>query len=77
MTANDRIDYFGTTVNTAARVQSVAGGHEVAISPSMLDLPEVRAVLTQTGLPARTEELKLKGLTGRHAISIVQAPHPP
>lgn len=74
MTANDRIDYFGTTVNTAARVQGVAGGHEVALSPAMLELPEVRATLAETKLPARTEELKLKGLAGRHAISIVQVP---
>ncbi|MFY0538027.1 adenylate/guanylate cyclase domain-containing protein [Nannocystis pusilla] len=74
MTANDRIDYFGTTVNTAARVQGVAGGHEVALSPAMLELPEVRAALAETKLPARTEGLKLKGLAGRHAISIVQVP---
>lgn len=74
MTANERIDYFGTTVNTAARVQGTAGGHEVALSPAMLELPEVRAVLAETKLPARTEELKLKGLAGRHAISIVQVP---
>lgn len=76
MTANDRIDYFGTTVNTAARVQSVAEGQEVALSPSMLELPEVRAVLTERKLPARTAELKLKGLTGRHAVTILTIPAP-
>lgn len=74
MTANDRIDYFGTTVNTAARVQAVAGGEEVALSPVMLEIPEVRALLAERKLPARTEELKLKGLTGRRAISVVRAP---
>lgn len=74
MTANERIDYFGTTVNTAARVQSVAGGREIALSPTMLDLPEVRALLAERKLPARTEELKLKGLTGRHAVSLIQIP---
>lgn len=76
MTANDRIDYFGTTVNTAARVQAVAEAQEIALSPAMLDLPEVRAVLADKKLPARTAELKLKGLSGRHAISIVQIPAP-
>ncbi len=76
MTANDRIDYFGTTVNTAARVQSVAEGQEVALSPTMLELPEVRAVLAEKKLPARTAELKLKGLSGRYAVSIIKVPPP-
>lgn len=69
--ANDRVDYFGTTVNTAARVQSAAGGREITLSPAMLDLPEVRALLAERRLPARTEELALKGLRGRHAITAV------
>jgi len=60
--------------STPPPVQGVAGGHEVALSPAMLELPEVRAALAETKLPARTEELKLKGLVGRHAISIVQVP---
>ena len=76
VTANDRIDYFGTTVNTAARVQSVAEGQEVALSPAMLELPEVRAQLAERRLPARTAELKLKGLSGRHAVSIITVPPP-
>ena len=74
MTANDRIDYFGTTVNTAARVQSVADADEIAVSPALLDLPEVRAVASERRLPARTQELTLKGLKGRHAITIFKVP---
>jgi class 3 adenylate cyclase len=70
MTANDRIDYFGTTVNTAARIQGVAGADEVAISPSLLHQPDVHAVVTELRLPARTQELTLKGLSGRHMITI-------
>ena len=62
--------------NTAARVQSVAGGHEIALSPAMLDLPEVRQVLAEIKLPVRTEELKLKGLSGRHSISIIKIDAP-
>lgn len=76
MTANERIDYFGTTVNTAARVQSVAGGREIALSPAMLELPEVRVALAEARLPVRTEELELKGLSGRHPISIVKIEPP-
>lgn len=76
MTANERIDYFGTTVNTAARVQSVAGGHEIALSPAMLELPEVRQLLAEIKLPVRTEELKLKGLSGRRSISIIKIEPP-
>ena len=76
MTANDRIDYFGTTVNTAARVQGIAGANEIAVSPALLALPEVRAALAEARLPARTQELELKGLKGRHAITVLAVADP-
>jgi adenylate cyclase len=37
VTANDAIDYFGQTVNSAARVQHLAGPHEAVIADSLLD----------------------------------------
>jgi len=70
MTANDRIDYFGTTVNTAARIQGVAGADEIAVSPTLLHQPDIHAVISELRLPARSQELELKGLHGRHMITI-------
>jgi class 3 adenylate cyclase len=37
VTANDAIDYFGQTVNSAARVQHLAGAGEAVIAESLLD----------------------------------------
>jgi len=37
VTANDSIDYFGQTVNRAARVQHLAGAGEAVIAESLLD----------------------------------------
>jgi class 3 adenylate cyclase len=37
VTANDSIDYFGQTVNSAARVQHLAGAGEAVIAESLLD----------------------------------------
>lgn len=72
MTANDRIDYFGTTVNTAARIQGVAGADEIALSPTLLQQPDVHALVRSLRLPARTQQLTLKGLSGAHMITILK-----
>ena len=74
MSANDRIDYFGTTVNTAARVQGKAGARETAVSPTILTDADARALVADRRLRARTERLTLKGLQGDHAITILTIP---
>lgn len=44
---NDMVDYFGQTVNIAARVQSVAGGNELCLSEVCLDDGEDGALATK------------------------------
>lgn len=70
MTANDRIDYFGTTVNTAARIESKAGADEIAVSAAILADAAARGLAADERLPARTEVLELKGLRGTHAVTV-------
>jgi class 3 adenylate cyclase len=41
VTLNDRLDYFGTTVNMAARLQGLAQGGEIVLSETVIDDPEV------------------------------------
>lgn len=43
--ANGGVDYFGRTVNIAARVESVAAPDELVLSWSMMALPAVRALV--------------------------------
>ena len=39
VTLNDRLDYFGQTVNIAARVQALAGADEIVVTDDVLSLP--------------------------------------
>ena len=45
VTANDRLDYFGTTVNIASRVEHEAQGGEVAATADVCEAPDGQAVL--------------------------------
>jgi class 3 adenylate cyclase len=51
-TQNDRLDYFGSTVNIAARLGDLSSGNDVIISDALRTDPEVTEWLAQ-----RTEEL--------------------
>lgn len=59
VTLNDRLDYFGTTVNAAARVQGQAHNGEIVITKQVRDDRGVRELLP-TNLA--TEMLMLRGL---------------
>jgi len=45
VTLNDNLDYFGQTVNVAARVQSLADAGEICISESLYTAPGIGALL--------------------------------
>ena len=61
VTLNDRLDYFGTTVNLAARLEGLSTGEDVIISRVLYDDPEVRALVESEGLAATAFEIELKG----------------
>ncbi len=54
---NTAIDYFGNTVNVAAKLQALAEAGQIAFTREMLDRPGVRAFLEAEG--ADTEHLTL------------------
>lgn len=62
MTLNDRIDYFGQTVNVAARVQQLAGAGDIVLSadvyrqPDVADLLEGFEVVEESGVMKGVEE---------------------
>ena len=60
VTLNGQPDYFGTTVNLAARVQRLSHGGDVAFSQEVHDDPEVRALLARGD--AEQEQAALKGI---------------
>jgi class 3 adenylate cyclase len=61
VTMNDRLDYFGSTVNMAARLQGQSAGGDIVLSRSVADDPAVQPLLT--GLKAGEESVALKGFS--------------
>jgi class 3 adenylate cyclase len=61
VTLNDRLDYFGSTVNMAARLEGLSTGGDVIISRALYDDPEVREFIASENLEATPFEMLLKG----------------
>lgn len=63
VTLNERLDYFGSTVNMAARLEGLSSGNDVVISRPVYDDPEVREMVDnpQGELAAEPFEMLLKG----------------
>lgn len=63
VTLNDRLDYFGSTVNMAARLEGQSTGGDVVISTAVYSDPEVRDLLSDpgNGFSATRFEMPLKG----------------
>jgi class 3 adenylate cyclase len=60
VTLNDRLDYFGQTVNTAARVQGLAGSEEIYVTEDVFAYNGVKGLLR--GFKVHGGKVKLKGI---------------
>jgi adenylate cyclase len=67
--ANDRLDFFGTTVNLAARLQGQAGAGELVIMRDLGELPAVAGLLED--LPRRAVTARLKGIADARELVAV------
>jgi class 3 adenylate cyclase len=65
VTLNERLDYFGRTVNAAARIQGMSQGGDVVMSQSCAEEPDVRREVAASGWEARAFEASLRGIGGR------------
>ncbi len=63
VTLNDRLDYFGRTVNIAARLEGLSTGKDIVLSAAARADPEVAEMLAnpQGDLAANSFEMLLKG----------------
>ena len=66
--SNDRLDYFGRTVNLAARVQGQGDAGEVIISRALFEQPDVAKLLEGQGLSIESFTAELKGIEGEQAL---------
>lgn len=62
VTLNDRLDYFGQSVNIAARVQGLAGAGEIVVTDDVLRQPGAEELVT--GLDRESFDSELKGVAG-------------
>ncbi|HET7113606.1 MAG TPA: adenylate/guanylate cyclase domain-containing protein [Pyrinomonadaceae bacterium] len=61
VTLNDRLDYFGSTVNMAARLEALSTGSDVIISGAVYDDANVRRLIESQRLSAVEFDMALKG----------------
>jgi class 3 adenylate cyclase len=59
VTLNDRLDYFGGTVNMAARLQGQSAGGDIVLSRAVAEDPAVEPMLA--ALSSQAETVTLKG----------------
>jgi class 3 adenylate cyclase len=62
VTLNDSIDYFGQTVNIAARVQNSAGGEEIYLSDAIYRSSGVQELLQDQHRQTEPVQVQLKGI---------------
>ncbi len=74
VTLNDRLDYFGQTVNIAARVQNVAGGDEICLTEEMRQAPGVNDAPASYAI--HSAEAQLQGIEQMTPVYIVDDRQP-
>ncbi|MHB8872862.1 MAG: DUF5939 domain-containing protein [Myxococcaceae bacterium] len=72
VTSNRALDYFGRTVNIAARVQGASQAGEVLLTDAVLSDPAAAAALEERNLTPRPRQVELKGV-GTMKLHGVQA----
>lgn len=58
---NDRLDYFGSTVNVAARMTNLSGGGEIVLSETVYTDSQVQAWLGKNHVKAERLSVNIKG----------------
>ena len=66
--ANDKLDYFGTTVNLAARLDGCCQGNDLTISDELYSRPETAQFLKEIGKSASPSEVKFRGFEKLHKV---------
>lgn len=65
---NERQDYFGQTVNVAARVQGLSNSQAIHITSPVIDAPAVTAMLEKAGITPNQKEAALRGVADKIVV---------
>jgi class 3 adenylate cyclase len=75
---NERLDYFGTTVNVAARTEHEARGGQVMVTEMVANEIEVSELLREQGCPIENCEVVLRGISRPVSLTrVIVAPSAP
>ncbi len=69
---NDILDYFGTAVNLAARIQKESVGDDIVLTDEMWADAHVQEVLRKYPHKHESMEVAVRGLAGRRTVHRVQ-----
>jgi len=65
---NDRLDYFGQTVNIAARVQGLAVSRSIFATKAVIDNEQAAGLLDAAGLTPMPQQALLRGVVDRYTV---------
>src|SRR5712672_1246283 len=65
---NERQDYFGQTVNIAARVQSLSTSQEIHITGPVIDSPAVADILAKEAIKPIQKQAALRGIADKMVV---------
>jgi class 3 adenylate cyclase len=68
VTLNERQDYFGQTVNIAARVQSLSTSQEIHLTQPVMESPEVMGILDRAAIKPIQKEAALRGIADKLVV---------
>lgn len=74
VTLNDRLDYFGTTANLAARLQDQSAGGDIVVSATLAEEPGAAALIEP--FTPTAEKTRLRGITEPVAFVRLHMPAP-
>ncbi len=72
VTLNDQLDYFGQTVNIAARVQGLADERAIFVTKPIVQNPQVARIIEQKRLTTTEQLASLRGLSDK--LPVYQIP---
>ena len=66
--ANERLDFFGTTINLAARMIGCCEGGDLAVSDELFRRPETLAFVEACAAPPEPSEVHFRGFEKPHLV---------
>ncbi|MHB8521052.1 MAG: DUF5939 domain-containing protein [Limisphaerales bacterium] len=66
--ANEKLDYFGTTINLAARMVDCCQGDDLTVSDALYRRPEMADFLETAAQPGEPSEVNFRGFDAPHKV---------